>query len=705
MSSELAWAVKPKWHRYESARSYAQRQSAAANVPFDFVERGLTSPSQPSIDRVWNNDTAVAATIEAAAGRPEGHYQHLKHLAQPDAAQSYPERFLCRLCAAGDRVEQIPHDRENWCLKHPGQLVWVGPGTTPELQLIVPFDHELANAERRFRRLVAAGRVDARLHTRVWEMVRDNAWLTRPGGWKADLTRCLHDHEVLGRAMLYPETVAVLSALSTGGHLERWIALPSTHLRQAIVRSLPPMHAPTEVLVERIVLWLRPLRREIRPTRIEPLDIPLDIVDASTIIDTTAPYPLWIQRRPQAIAEWDWNRNDSGRDPWAPRWTSAKAWWVCDQGHSWESTPYVRAIAGCRYCAGQAAWPGQSDLATQHPHLAAEWDSTPGANAGDPDHAGARSTRRVTWVCRRDHRWVATINNRTKLGSGCPYCAGNRAIPGETDLATLRPDLAADWDQERNGTLTPNTVGAHSSRKAWWTGRCGHTWRAGINSRVKSQRCPHCSGKRSLPGVTDLATLRPDLATQWHHTNQLKPEEVRPDSSKKVTWLCPGGHLWEAPIRRRAGADPGCPYCSRKLPIPGMTDLATLRPDLANEWDPSNRCRPQDFSAHANRRAMWRCANDHAWRATISSRTRPTGGGCPYCDGQRTAPGENDLATLRPEIATEWDASNRGTPAGVKPTSRRKAAWRCAFDHLWEATVASRAQGEDCPVCRATKRT
>ncbi|PKQ36294.1 MAG: hypothetical protein CVT61_01945 [Actinobacteria bacterium HGW-Actinobacteria-11] len=533
-------------------------------------------------------------------------------------------------------------------------------------------------------------------------MVRDNAWLTRPDGWKPALTQCVNDHEVRGRATLYPETVAVLRVLATGQHVEHWAAMPSTHIRQAIAQTLPPMHAPTDVLVERIVLWLRPLRREIRPTRIEPLNIPLDHVDATTIIDTTAPYPLWVQRRPQAVTEWDWSRNGPDRDPWAPHLSSARAWWVCDEGHSWESTPYVRTIAGCRYCAGQAAWPGQTDLATQNPHLAAEWDSTPGANAGDPDHAGARSTRRIAWVCKKGHRWVASISNRTKHGSGCPFCAGNRAIPGETDLATLHPDIAADWDQERNGSLTPHTVGARSPRHAWWTGRCGHTWRATINGRTKGQTCPYCSGKRALAGTTDLATARPDLASQWHTENELTPNQVRPDSHKRVAWQCAHGHTWETTIRRRSTADPGCPYCSGTLPVPGQTDLATLRPDLAKEWDPSNERRPQDVTAHTTRRAIWRCTNNHTWRATISSRTSLAGKDCPYCQGQRTTPGENDLATLRPEIAAEWDTSNHGTADRVKPTSRRKAVWRCANGHLWQATVVSRSHGSVCPLCLAT---
>lgn len=700
MTDARAWPIRPKWHRFETPKSYAQRQSAAAGIPFDYVERGLTTEARPYIYRVWINVSDAAKTIEAAAGRPEGHYLRLKRVAQPNPAQSYAERFLCRLCAAGARVEQIPHDRENWCLRHPGQLVWAGPGTTPESQIIVPFDPLLAKAERTFRRLVATGRVDAGLHARVWEMVRDNAWLTAPAGRKAALLQCLDDHEIRGRAALFVETVATLTALSNEDDVARWISLAPDELRPAIVDALPPMQGSTQVLVERIVLWLRPHRREVRATRIDPLNVPLDVVKTATIIDATAVYPLWIQRRPHAIAEWDWSRNDPVRDPWEPSGTSVKAWWLCDSGHSWESTPYVRAQAGCPYCSGLSTWPGQTDLGTQFPNLAVEWDRTAGANAGDPDHVGPGSNRRITWLCSRGHHWMATINNRARNGSGCPYCCGSRATPGETDLATLHPDLAAEWDHERNGKLMPSTIGARTTKRVWWAGRCGHSWQAAIANRVNGTGCPYCIGKRALPGVTDLATLRPDLAAQWHSSNDLSPEQVRPNAGRKVLWQCEDGHVWEAAVYARSGAGQGCPYCSGHRVMAGETDLATLHPDVAHEWDESNTFGPQDVTPGSDRRAKWRCAKGHVWEAIVSSRTGRRPAGCPVCKGTHAVSGVNDLLTLRPDLAAEWDGSNAGSPDRVKLTSNRKVRWHCANGHIWEAPVASRCGGDGCPACQ-----
>lgn len=84
MIGELAWAVRPKWHRLESPRSYLRRQCEAAGVPLEIAERGLTTRAQPYLNRVWAVEGAAAAIVEAGAGRPAGHYARLKGHAQPD---------------------------------------------------------------------------------------------------------------------------------------------------------------------------------------------------------------------------------------------------------------------------------------------------------------------------------------------------------------------------------------------------------------------------------------------------------------------------------------------------------------------------------------------------------------------------------------------------------------------------------------------
>lgn len=97
----------------------------------------------------------------------------------------------------------------------------------------------------------------------------------------------------------------------------------------------------------------------------------------------------------------------------------------------------------------------KNSLAELRPDIAAEWDHKENAPL-IPQDVTVGSARKVWWVCDKGHHWEAIIASRTKKnGTGCPYCSGRFPIPGETDLGTLRPEMAAEWDYERNAPLTP----------------------------------------------------------------------------------------------------------------------------------------------------------------------------------------------------------------------------------------------------------
>ena len=81
-------------------------------------------------------------------------------------------------------------------------------------------------------------------------------------------------------------------------------------------------------------------------------------------------------------------------------------------------------------------------------------------------------------------------------GAGCPYCAGKRVLAGFNDLATLCPEIAAQWDPSLNGALTPEMVMPGSHQKVWWRCPEGHVWKAAVFSRTGKQKCgcPVCAG-------------------------------------------------------------------------------------------------------------------------------------------------------------------------------------------------------------------
>ena len=270
--------------------------------------------------------------------------------------------------------------------------------------------------------------------------------------------------------------------------------------------------------------------------------------------------------------------------------------------------------------------------------------------------------------------------------------------------------LMTEWNWERNDELSFNpaliTLGTH--KNVWWKCVKGHEWQATGHNRSRGTGCPYCSNKKVLQGYNDLATLNPCLAKEWHYplNNDLSPEHVTAKSEKKVWWQCKKHHVWQAMVADRNNGK-GCPYCSGRVAIRGENDLKTLNPALAQEWDYelNGNLKPENMTANSGRKVWWKCKDGHKWQARIASRTN--GNGCPYCSGRIAVKGKNDLLTLNPYLAKEWNYSLNGdlTPEKVTAKSSQKVWWKCKDGHEWQAVISSRAIGRGCPICMLGRQT
>ncbi|MFI9629314.1 zinc-ribbon domain-containing protein [Streptomyces sp. NPDC052042] len=253
--------------------------------------------------------------------------------------------------------------------------------------------------------------------------------------------------------------------------------------------------------------------------------------------------------------------------------SKTKAEWRCnaDPRHVWTSHAGNRVLGrGCPVCANRLVIQGVNDLATTHPDLAAQ--------LADPSAAGtvcAGSTRKMRWRCAVDpeHTWNARLVDRSKNGTGCPYCSGHRVQPGVNDLATTHPDIAAQLADPGTG----RTVSAGSVTKVRW--RCQadprHIWDAQVNNRVTGNLCPVCANQTVQPGVNDLATTHPHIAAML--VDPAAAATVTAGSKQVLHWRCPdnAAHTWPAACYHLTGPNPtGCPRCFGPLPSQAENRLA-----------------------------------------------------------------------------------------------------------------------------------
>lgn len=207
---------------------------------------------------------------------------------------------------------------------------------------------------------------------------------------------------------------------------------------------------------------------------------------------------------------------------------------------------------------------------------------------------------------------------------------------GVNDLATLKPEVAAEWHPTKNGDLKPTDLRVSSNKKVWWQCKLGHEWLASPNSR-RNTDCPYCKNRYVLKGYNDLATVYPDVASEWCYekNGNLTPDMITSGAEKKVWWKCPVGHEYQMLVYSRTSKQrSGCPYCVGKKILPGFNDLGTLDPNLAKEWHSvkNGNLQPTDVGIGSNKKVWWICDYGHEWQASI--RNRHGGRGCPICNAE-----------------------------------------------------------------------
>lgn len=215
----------------------------------------------------------------------------------------------------------------------------------------------------------------------------------------------------------------------------------------------------------------------------------------------------------------------------------------------------------------------------------------------------------------------------------------------DKSLADLRPDVAAKWNYERNGNLTPDMFTVSSNERVWWKcPDCGHEWQSNINGMTREGRfgCAICSlkhrGRSFTKGVVarvgSMAETMPELAKEWHpdKNGDLTPYDITSGRFKPVWWLCPKcNHEWRAsPNLRKRGI--GCPCCSGRVANVGVNDLETLFPNVALQWDyeKNGNLKPNQFLPGSGKKVWWKCEHCGAeWQRVINAQVHIRG--CPHC--------------------------------------------------------------------------
>lgn len=276
-------------------------------------------------------------------------------------------------------------------------------------------------------------------------------------------------------------------------------------------------------------------------------------------------------------------------------------------------------------------------------------------------------------------------------------------------LAVINPELAKEWDYERNYPLTPHDVFPNTHQFVYWKCDCGFSWNAQVQRRNDGYcKCKKCNkrGSSHKPKTKEefyskcLAVINPELAKEWNIEKNypLTPYDVLCRGKKEYWWKCTVcDYEWKNRIDHRGSGYGNCVRCN---------SLAVKRPDLLDEWDyeANKGIDPYQINYHSIQIVGWKCkGKGHKWESNVDNRTRKSfTPGCPYCSiPPKRVCIDNCLATVNPELSKEWHPTKNGkiTPYDVTAFSNIMAWWICKNDHIWKACLNNRANGNGCPKC------
>jgi len=437
--------------------------------------------------------------------------------------------------------------------------------------------------------------------------------------------------------------------------------------------------------------------------------------------------------------------------------SSKKVHWICRTisdnpcGHRWQSTVKGRTRSGsrppsgCPFCSGRAVHSdGRNSMRTTHSELAEEFDIERNAPL-TPDVIKAGTGKMLHWVCRTisdnpcGHRWKATGDSRSR-GTGCPACS-NKVIheDGRNSMRSTHPELAEEFDMEKNAPLTPDDVVAGTDMQLFWRCTtisetpCGYEWQTTGNHRAGTLQtgCPVCAGNDiHQDGRNSMRTTYPELAEEFDMEKNapLTPDIIKAGTNKKLHWVCriisetPCGYKWVTSGEKRSARGHGCPVCSESgqnaIHHDGRNSMRTTHPELAEEFDMERNHphTPDNVKAGTHLNLYWVCRTisetpcGHRWLTVSKNRSR-NGDGCPACSNRVVhEDGRNSMRNTHPELAEEFDMEKNAplTPDNVLAGTNKKLHWICRTKSKnpcgkkWEAMSSGRVNPlilSGCPNC------
>lgn len=412
---------------------------------------------------------------------------------------------------------------------------------------------------------------------------------------------------------------------------------------------------------------------------------------------------------PDVAKKWHPTKND--KKPWevAP-FSNKEAYFICDQDSRHVFKTRIHLVASgktiCPICSNQKIIVGVNDFQTTNPELMKEWNW--GKNNElkiYPTNITKGVNRKVWWKCSKcGYEWKATVGSRAgEQHCGCPEC--------KKDLSSSFPEKAIAFYLSKIFNIDEN-------KKFKWLGNSeldiyiddlklgveydGKVWHKNVSKDIVKDNLCEQNGI-FLIRVRENSCPIYDSSSHKIYREGFKNNDLTACVNKLFEFI---SKKYNIKMEMHADVDKDYIKILSKI-ANGKKDKSIASTYLVDSWDyeKNGKIFPESISLGSHKKVFWKCKNGHSWMATPYSRYSLKTG-CPYCAGQKVLSGENDLETLYPNIAKEWDYSkNQKKPNQIRPMDNRKYWWICSkCGKSYQSSPSHRVgRNSSCPDCSRLK--
>lgn len=406
---------------------------------------------------------------------------------------------------------------------------------------------------------------------------------------------------------------------------------------------------------------------------------------------------------PGLAKEWNHEKNGELTPKMVTYGSHKKVWWKCKNGHEWEAEVKVRSSGeNCPFCSNKKVLAGYNDLATLNPELVKEWNYERNGNL-KPSEVLPGSQRKVWWKCKDGHEWEATIDSRNR-GRKCPYCSNNVVLAGYNDLLFTNPEIAKEWDYNRNREK-PNEVFAGSNNKKYWF-ICpkGHSYSTTLLNRKKGTACPICAMERhtSFPEKAIFYYIKKcfNSAKENYHSPQIGTMELDVFLPTIKVGIEYDGVAWHKNYKRDLKKDKKCSE--------NGIHLIRIREVGCHEYSSDSI---KKYIAPYDMQELGKAIDfifdyvNSQFGLTISADVDVDRDRVAILEQMNLSEKENSIAAYRPEIKDFWDTEKNGkiTPEQISHGSFKRIYLKCRRGHEWETTASVFEKRPYCPYCSGRK--